>query len=129
MSTHDSVPLPEIHASTEDFPRAWTRFELVDYYTDLPADTRGDLKLLKAALEEKAGITPDQFSAASSFNRRSQGPDERSSDFAMALGKLFKVAYLRKPQSYCNGLSPVSAHQLAANCSCVSTQLTFGRNS
>ena len=29
MSTHDSVPLPEIHASPEDFPRAWTRFELV----------------------------------------------------------------------------------------------------
>ena len=143
MSTHDSVPLPEIHASTEDFPRAWTRFELVakakewdsakqlailptllrgkliDYYTDLPAATRDDLKLLKAALEEKAGITPDQFSAAASFNRRNQGPDERSSDFAMALGKLFKVAYPSEAstspvllQRFVTGLRPPISRQL-----------------
>ena len=117
MSSHDSVPLPEIHASPEDFPRAWTRFELVakakewdvakqltilptllrdkliHYYIDLPDDIRDDIKKLKAALEQKAGITPDCFSASSAFSRRNQGPDERCGDFAMELVKLFKLAY------------------------------------
>ena len=144
MSTHDSVPLPEIHASPEDFPRAWTRFELVakakewdvakqltilptllrgkliDYYIDLPDDIQDDIKKLKAALEQKAGITPDCFSASSAFSRRNQGPDERCGDFTMELVKLFKLAYPTEAttstvllQRFVTGLRPsISRHLL-----------------
>ena len=71
------LPLPEL--IVEDFQRGWTRFEfvaaakewntnkqlaviptllrgrLIDYYIELDDDTKGDLKLLKAVLQERTG--------------------------------------------------------------------------
>ena len=71
------LPLPELVA--EDFKRGWIRFEfvatakewdaakqlavipallrgkLIDYYVDFDDTIKGDLKLLRAALEERAG--------------------------------------------------------------------------
>ena len=152
MSSHDSVHFPEIHASPEDFPRAWTRFELVakakewdaskqlailstllrgklidyyiDYYIDLPNNIQDDIKKLKAALEQKAGITPDYFSASSAFSRRNQGPNESCGDFAMELVKLFKLAHPTEAttstvllQHFVSGLRPsISCHLLLRKC-------------
>ena len=117
MTHPDSLPLPEIHAVSGDFSRAWTRFELVakakewddgkqlsilptllrgkliDYYIDLPEDIKGDLKKLRDTLQEKAGLAKDPFSASMAFNTRNQKDDERAGDFAIELTKLFKQAY------------------------------------
>ena len=117
MTHPDSLPLPEIHAVSGDFSRAWTRFELVtkakewddgkqlsilpmllrgkliDYYIDLPEDIKGDLRKLRDTLQEKAGLTKDPFSASMAFNTRNQEDDERAGDFAIELTKLFKQAY------------------------------------
>ena len=73
MATQFDLPLPEI--TVEEFSRAWTRFELVsaakewntekqasivptllrgklvDYYVELDATTKADLKQLKMALK------------------------------------------------------------------------------
>ena len=100
----------------EEFLRAWTRFELVsaakewnaekqasilptllqgklvDHYVDLDATTKADLKLLKAALMEKAGLAQDPLTAGKLFISRSQHPGEKAADFAIHL-KLFKQAY------------------------------------
>ena len=86
------LPLPEI--TVEEFPRAWTRFELVsaakdwnaekqasilptllrgklvDYYVDLDAATKADLKLLKTALMKKAGLAQDPLMAGKLFISR-----------------------------------------------------------
>ena len=109
------LPLPEL--IVEDFQRGWTRFEfvatakewnankqlaviptllrgrLIDYYVELDDETKGDLKLLKVALQERAGTKEDPLLASKNFNRRSQGPDEKVNDYASALKKLFKIAY------------------------------------
>ena len=98
----------------EDFQRGWTRFEfvtaakewnankqlaviptllrgrLIDYYVELDDETKGDLRLLKVVLQERAG---DPLLASKNFNQRSQGPDEKVNDHAAALKKLFKIAY------------------------------------
>ena len=105
----------------EDFQRGWTRFEfvaaakewnankqlaaiptllrgrLIDYYVELDDETKADLKLLKAALQERAGTKKDPLLASKNFNQWSQGPDEKVNDYASALKKLFKIAY---PESY-----------------------------
>ena len=109
------LPLPEL--VVEDFQRGWTRFEfvaaakewnankqlaviptllrgrLIDYYVELDDETKADLKLLKAALQERAGTKEDPLLASKNFNQRSQGPDEKVNDYASALKKLFKIAY------------------------------------
>ena len=109
------LPLPEL--IVEDFQRGWTRFEfvatakewnankqlaviptllrgrLIDYYVELDDETKGDLKLLKVALQERAGTKEDPLLASKNFNQRSQGPDEKVNDYASALKKLFKIAY------------------------------------
>ena len=94
MATFD-LPFPEI--TVEEFPRAWTRFELVsatkewkdekqasilpmllqgklvDYYVDLDATTKADLKLLKMTLMKKAGLAHDLLTAGK--------PGEKAADF------------------------------------------------
>ena len=138
----DSVPLPVIHAVPEDFLRAWTRFELVakakewddakqlsilptllcgkliDYYTELTDEAKGDLKKLKMVLQKKAGITKDLFSALMAFNTLPKD-GERTGDFAIELTKLFKQAYFEETtmsavliQRFVIGLRPSISHQL-----------------
>ena len=137
MTHQESIPLPEIQPVPQDFERAWTRFELVakaktwddqkqlsilptllrgkliDYYTELSDEIKSDMKELKAALQEKAGITKDPFSASMAFSSRNQKDDERTADFARELIKLFQEAYPRENtkstvllQRFVTGLRP-----------------------
>ena len=109
------LPLPEI--TTENFTRAWIRFELVakakewdaakqltvlptllrgkllDHFVDCDDDTKSDLKKLHAALIAASGLLEDPLSAAKSFIARDQRPDEKVADFASAIKKLFRQAY------------------------------------
>ena len=109
------LPLPEL--AVENFSRAWTQFELVaaakqwdeekqvailptllrgkliDYYVELDTDQKGNLRVLKAALMTKAGLSQDPLTAGRAFTTRHQGPQERVADFATALRKLFTQAY------------------------------------
>ncbi|XP_065901887.1 uncharacterized protein [Dysidea avara] len=95
------LPLPELVA--EDFKRGWIRFEfvatakewdavkqlavipallrgkLIDYYVDFDDTIKGDLKLLRAALEERAGKKEDPLAASRSFSQRSQGQEAMTS--------------------------------------------------
>ena len=105
------LELPFSELVVEDFKRGWIHFkfvarakewnkekqravipallrELFDYYVDLNNTTKGDLKLLRAALEERAGKKEDALAAS-----RSQGQGERMSDFASSLKQLFKSAF------------------------------------
>jgi len=115
MARQMELPLPEL--VIEDFTRSWTRFEfiatakewnaekqltviptllrgkLIDYYVELDSDTKADLKLLKAALQERAGKKEDPLDASKYFNERRQVIDERVVDYTSALKKLFKVVY------------------------------------
>ena len=89
MAQSLELPLPEI--TTNDFTRAWSRFELVatakewdaakqlaylptllrgkliDIYLELDDASKADMKTLKAALSEKSGLTKDSLSAAKAF--------------------------------------------------------------
>ena len=93
------LQLPEL--TTDDFHRAWTRFELVaaakewneakrltivptllrgkliDYYTEFDDATKTNLAALKKALQEKAGLMKDPLMASRSFNQRNQSPNEK----------------------------------------------------
>ena len=69
------------------------RGRLIDYYVELDDETKGDLRLLKVALQERAGTKEDPLLASKNFNQRSQGPDEKVNDYASALKKLFKIPY------------------------------------
>ena len=115
MATRCDLPLPEI--SVEDFTRAWIRFKLVsaakewnaekqasivptllrgklvDYYVELDATTKADLKQLKTALMRKAGLAQDPLTAGKLFISHCQRPGEKAEDFAEQLKKLFKQAY------------------------------------
>ena len=86
------LELPLLELVAEDFKRGWTRFEfvatakewneakqlaaiptflrgkLIDYYIDLDDTTKGDLKLLRAPLEERAGKKEDALAASRSFS-------------------------------------------------------------
>ena len=139
--TQLELPLPELVA--EDFKRGWTRFEfvatakewdeakqlavipallrgkLIDYYVDLDDTTKADLKLLKAALEERAGKKEDALAASRSFSQRSQEQGERVSDFASSLKQLFKSAFPAEAmtssvllQRFLTGLRPDISRQL-----------------
>lgn len=55
--------------------------------------TKPELKLVKKALQKKAGLIADLFSALVSFNLHTQKENESTQDFAMALEKLFTEAY------------------------------------
>ena len=115
MATQLDLPLPEI--TTQDFQRAWTRFELVakakdwnddkkkvilptllrgkliDIYMTTDEETRGDLQSLKKALMRQAGLFRDPLTAGQSFMSRRQGPGESVSDFATDLKRLFVESY------------------------------------
>ena len=135
------LPLPEL--IVEDFRRGWTRFEfvaaakdwnankqlaviptllrgrLINYYDELDDDTKGDLKLLKAALQERTGTKEDPLLASRNFNQRNQGPDEKVHNFASALKQLFKNAYPTEAmtstvlfQRFFTGLRPDIGRQL-----------------
>ena len=112
---HIELQLPEL--TTDDFQRAWTRFELVatakewneakrltivptllrgkliDFYTEFDEATKGDLSSLKLALQEKAGLKIDPLIASRNFNQRDQLPGEKVDDYASELKRLFKQAY------------------------------------
>ena len=109
------LQLPEL--TTDDFHRAWTRFELVaaakewneakrltivptvlrgkliDYYTEFDDATKTNLAALKKALQEKAGLMKDPLMASRSFNQRNQSPNEKVDEYASELKRLFKQAY------------------------------------
>jgi len=115
MAESLDLPLPEI--TTENFTRAWTRFELVakakewntekqltilptllrgkllDHFVDCDDETKSDLKKLHAALLEASGQLEDPLSAAKQFTSRDQRPEECVADFASAIKKLFRRAY------------------------------------
>ena len=115
MAERLDLPLPEI--TTEEFSRAWTRFELVsaakewntakqlsilptllrgklvDYFVELDTTTKADLKQLKTALMTRAGLARDPLTAGKIFISRCQLPGEKAEDFANDLKKIFKQAY------------------------------------
>ena len=135
------LPFPELLA--EDLKRGWTRFEfvatakewneakqltvvltllrgkLIDYYVELEDEVKNDVKLLKAALEERAGKKEDPLVASRNFNQRSQSPGERVADFASSLKQLFKSGYPGEAltsavllQRFLTGLRPEIGRQL-----------------
>ena len=109
------LQLPEL--TTDDFHRAWTRFELIaaakewnnakrltivptllrgkliDYYTEFDDATKTDLATLKQALQVKAGLIKDPLVTSRSFNQRSQLSNEKVDEYASELKRLFKQAY------------------------------------
>lgn len=135
------LPLPEI--TVDEFHRAWTRFELVakakewddarqklvlptllrgklvDYYTEADEETRGDLGRLKTLLMAKAGLVRDSLASSQIFMTRTQYPEEKVSDFAVELKRLFKEAYASDDytsaillQRFLTGLHPPIRRQL-----------------
>ena len=131
MAQSTDIPLPEI--TIEDFRRAWTRFELVatakkwgedkqlaiiptllrgrlvDYYIDLEEEEKVSVQELGKSLKKRAGLMMD----------RSQEPQERVSDFATDLKKLFRLAYLEEAKSssvllqrFLTGLRPEISRQI-----------------
>ena len=92
--------------------------KLIDYYVDLHDTTTGDLKLLRAALEERAGKRrmhwPLQEASANAAKGKVKG-----SDFASSLKQLFKSAFPAEAmtssvllQRILTGLHPDINHQL-----------------
>ena len=69
------------------------RGKLIDIYLELDDASKTDMKTLKAALSEKAGLTKDSLSAAKAFMERTQGPDEKVADYASQLKKLFQQGH------------------------------------
>ena len=95
------------------------RGKLIDYYVDLDDTTKADLKLLKAALQDRAGKKEDPLAASKDFNERNQSVDERVADYASSLKKLFKIAYPEEEmtsavllQKFLTGLRPEISRQL-----------------
>ena len=58
------------------------RGKLIDYYVEFEDDVKGDMKLLKAALEDRAGKKEDPSIASKNFDQRNQGQGEKVTDFA-----------------------------------------------
>ena len=105
------LPLP-----VKDFTRNWTRFKLIatakkwnaerqlnavpsllrgkllGYYVELHDATNynADLKLLKAALQERAGKKDNPLVASKHFNARRQAIDKRIVDYVSALKNYLK---------------------------------------
>jgi len=141
MAQSTDIPLPEI--TIEDFRRAWTRFELVatakkwgedkqlaiiptllrgrlvDYYIDLEEEEKFSVQELGKSLKKRAGLMTDPLAAARKFSIRSQEPQERVSDFATDLKKLFRLAYPEEAKSssvllqrFLTGLRPEISRQI-----------------
>ena len=141
MAQSLELPLPEI--TTDDFVRAWSRFELVaaakkwdeakqlaylptllrgkliDIYLELEDDSKADMKTLRSALAEKAGLAKDALSAARAFMERTQRPEEKVADYASQLKKLFNEGYPDEAptfkvllQRFVIGLRPPVSQQL-----------------
>ena len=111
------VELQLLELTTDDFQRAWTRFELIatakewnaakqltivptllrgkfiDFYTEFYETTKGDLSRLKLVLQENAGLKIDPLIASRNFNQRDQLQREKVDDYASELKQLFKQAY------------------------------------
>lgn len=109
------MPLPEINSN--NFERAWTRFQLVaaaqewdedkqlkilptllsekllDCYLELSEEERSSLRALEKALVERCSLTKDPLVAGKQFTTRRQGQTEKTSEFAADLKRLFKCAY------------------------------------
>jgi len=82
---------------------------------ELDDTTKKDLKLLRAALEERAGR---KEIASKNFSQRNQGQGERVSDFASSLKHFFKSAFPEETmmssvllQRFLTGLCPEISHQ------------------
>ena len=134
MATID-LPLPEI--TVEEFPWAQTQFELVsgakewkdkkqasilpmllrgklvDYYVEVDATTKADLKLLKTAITKKTGLAQDPLTAGKLFISHCRHSGEKTADFTDHLKKLFKQTYPDKDltsgillQCFLTGLAP-----------------------
>ena len=94
--------------------------KLVDIYTTLDEETRGDLQRLKKELMARAGLLRDPLASAQSFMSRCQKPCEKVNDFASDLRKLFVEAYPREVtstillQRFVTGLLPGIFRQLLA---------------
>ena len=112
MAQSLELPLPEI--TTDDCVRAWSRFplvaaakkwdvakqleylptllrgKLIDIYLELDDESKADMKTLRSALAEKAGLAQDALSAARAFKERTQRPEEKVADYVSQLKKLFK---------------------------------------
>ena len=141
MATPLDLPLQEITA--EEFHRAWTHFELVvkadewdealqklvlptllrgklvNYYTEADEETRDNLERLKTLLMTKAGLVRDSLTSSQMFMTRTQYQDEKVSDFAVELKRLFREAYASDDyssaillQRFLTGLHPSIRRQL-----------------
>ena len=141
MAQSTDIPLPKI--TIEDLRRAWTRFELVatakkwsedkqlaiiptllrrrlvDYYINLEEEEKVSIQELGNSLKKRAGLMTDPLASARKSSIRSQEPQERVSNFATDLKKLFRLAYLEEAKSpsvllqrLLTGLSPEISRQI-----------------
>ena len=141
MTDSLDILLPQI--TSEEFSRSWIRFELfatakewnaakqlavvptllhgklINCYLDLSEDDKKDVKTLRTALQEKAGLKRDPLMASKLFNERVQGPQEKASDFVSELRKLFQQAFPEEEatsavllQRYLTGLRPTISRQM-----------------
>ena len=109
------IPLPEI--TCEDFQTTWTRFELiaaakewnaekqalilptlfrgklVECYMELETETKMSVKSVKDELTKRLRLCREPLEAGKLFMVRSQQEQEKVTEFAMNLKKLFKQAY------------------------------------
>ena len=130
MATFD---LPVLEITVEEFPWAWTRFEivsaakewkdekqalilptlllgkLIDYYVDLDATTKADLKLLKTALMKKAGLAQDALTPGKLFTPCFQCSGKKAADFSITWSYLTSGILL---QCFLTGLVPPVSHQI-----------------
>ena len=88
--------------------------KLVDYYVNLDATTKANLKLLKTALMKKAGLAQDPLTARKLFLSCCQCSGEKGADLADDLKTLFIQAYQDKDltsgilqQCFLTGLVPL----------------------
>ena len=93
--------------------------KLVDYYTEADEETCGNLEQLKTLLMTKAGLIRDLLASSQMFMMRTQYQDEKVSNFAVELKRLFTEAYASDDyssaillQRFLTGLHPSIRRQL-----------------
>lgn len=115
MAGQIELPLPEI--STDNFSRAWLRFQLVakakawdedqqktilptllrgdllDAYLSLSDEEKDSLDTMKEALAKRAGVAKHPLLVCKLFSEKSQGAHQRVLEYATELTKLFREAY------------------------------------
>ncbi len=93
--------------------------KLLDNYVKLAAAETGDLPTLKGALLQRTGLKKDSLMVAKSIVERTQHSQEKATDFATKLKKLFKQAHPKERltsavllQRFVTGLRPTFGLQL-----------------